>query len=70
MVKATVGPSSKLTKQEKEWRAESDAHALAEAKSIMGDPTRLKAAAHAAKKMVAEKEQIVRSLKQVAKKAK
>lgn len=45
----------RLTKQDKIWRAEEDAHTLARAKIIMGDITRLASAKQAAERM-AEKE--------------
>lgn len=47
-----------MTKQEKKWQAESDAHSLAEAAAaVNADKARLAAAPQAAKKMVAEAEQ-------------
>lgn len=42
---------------EKKWQARSDAHTLAEAKTIMGDPERMKGAQKAAKELADEIEQ-------------
>lgn len=44
------------TKSEAEWKAEMDANTLAEADVIKNDPKRLKAAAKAAKKLIADAE--------------
>ena len=49
-----------LSKQEKQWQAESDARSLSEAKVIMSDPKRLAAAAKEAAKMAKEKIETVR----------
>ncbi len=57
-------------KEDMRWRAEADAHTLAEAKAIMGDPSRVKAAASAAKAMAVETAAKLKGLKQVARKAK
>lgn len=57
-------------KADARWRAEADAHILAEAKAIMSDSARMKAAANVAKDMVAEKAAELKGLKQVARKAK
>jgi hypothetical protein len=46
--------AASMSKQEKKWRAESDAEALARAKEVQDDPKRLKAAQSAAKSLVAE----------------
>ena len=59
-----------VTKEEKRWQAEADARTLAEARVIMSDPARMKAAANVAKNLVAEKTAELKGLKQVARKAK
>ncbi len=61
---------AKLSLEERKLRAENDARILADAKAIMDDPARMKAAANAAKKMLNEKQAELKGLKQVAKKAK
>jgi hypothetical protein len=63
-------PVPSVSADEKRWRAESDARTIAEAKVIMGDPGRMKAAATAAKKMVEDKKAELAGLKQVARKGK
>jgi len=52
--------------QEKEWRAQDDAHMLAAAQEIKNDPTRLKNAQAAAGKMASEQEKRTKALKTVA----
>ena len=44
----------KLTAQDKQWRAESDAHTMASYQEIMNDPSRRKAAIQAARKQADE----------------
>lgn len=68
MVKNTVASAPRLSKQEKKWRAESDAHTLAEAKVIMSDPKRLTSAAKEAGRMAKEKEDQAKAMKSVARK--
>lgn len=41
-------------KSESDWQAEGDAHSVAEAAAVQADPTRLKAAKAAAKRMAAD----------------
>lgn len=55
-----------ITADEKRWRAESDAHTLAEADIIRNDKERLEAATEAAKKMAEEQLQRAASMKHVA----
>ncbi len=55
-------------KNEKDWRAESDATMMAEYKKIMADPTRVKAAVSAAQRMAKEQAETVKAMKAVAKK--
>ncbi len=62
--------SKSIPVQEKKWQAESDARIIADAKAIMGDPARMKAAANAAKAMIPDKQKELKGLQQVAKKAK
>lgn len=51
-------PTTRLTKQEKAWRAEEDANTLARAKVIVNDPARLTGAKSAALRMAeADKEE-------------
>ena len=57
----------KVSAQEKEWRAQDDAHTLAAAQEIQNDKTRLKAAQGAANKMLKEAENRANSLKKIAK---
>lgn len=54
-----------LTKDEKKWRAESDAYTLAEAEAIRADKSRLKLAAVEAKKMAKEAEARAKGMKKV-----
>ena len=53
-------------KTDKEWQAHGDAHTLAEAKLIMGDQKRLKAATEAAKKIADELAEKVKGMTGVA----
>jgi hypothetical protein len=69
--------AASMSKQERKWRAESDAEASARAKEVQDDPKRLKAAQSAAKSLVAEemkyleeKQDKLAGLKRLAKKAK
>jgi len=57
----------KMTVQDKKWRAESDAHTLAEAEVIKSDRTRLGAAKREAKSMVTERQEQLNSIKKIAK---
>jgi hypothetical protein len=59
----SAGPS-------KDWQAECDAHALAQAKEISADPKRLKAAANVAKKMAEEHVARAKAMKSIARKGK
>jgi len=54
------------SKSEKEWRAERDARTLAEAKVIMADPKRHKAAMEAAARMSAEQMAEAKAMRSVA----
>jgi hypothetical protein len=54
----------------KDWQAECDANALAQAKEIAADPKRLKAAATVAKKMAEEHVARAKAMKSIARKAK
>lgn len=56
-----------ISADEKRWRAESDARALAEANVISTDPTRLKAAQTAAKRIAAEQMKQASAIQKVAK---
>ncbi|HBR34522.1 MAG TPA: hypothetical protein DD734_07805 [Firmicutes bacterium] len=56
-----------ISADEKRWRAESDARALAEANVITGDSARLKAAQAAAKRMAEEQVKQAKSMQKVAK---
>lgn len=58
---------SNLSKEEKKWRAESDASTLAEAEAIKSDKSRLKAAAAEARKMAKDAENRAKGMKRVAK---
>jgi hypothetical protein len=53
-------------KTDKEWQAHGDAHTLSEAKIIMADEKRLKAAIDAAKKIVDELEEKAKGMGGVA----
>lgn len=56
-----------ISADEKRWRAESDARALAEANIIQSDSARLKAAQAAAKRMAAEQMKHASAIQKVAK---
>ena len=56
-----------LNAEDKKWRAQSDARALAEAEVIMGDNERLSAAREAAKKMADKAQEEARGMANVAK---
>ena len=58
---------SKLTAEDKRWRAESDARTLMEAETIKGDATRKRAAIGAAKQMVKEKVKEVKAVQKLIK---
>lgn len=53
-MKKTSTPTNLCSKDEKRWKAESDARAIANARVISADPQRMKAAIVAAKKMAVE----------------
>lgn len=55
-----------LTANEKKWRQEDDAFTLSAAEQIKADPARLKGAAVAAKRMLAEKQEQMQNLSKVA----
>lgn len=57
----------KMTAEEKRWRAQSDAHALAEAQRIAEDPSRLKMAKQEAARMASETAKSAQRLVKVAK---
>lgn len=59
--------SIKMSKEEMEWRAESDARTLAEAKAIRKDKVRMKRAVGAAKKMVTEESGRLSALRSISK---
>ena len=61
--------SKPIAFNEKKFQRECDAQTLAEAKTIMNDPKRLKGAASEAQKMAKEKEEQAKAMKQVARKA-
>ena len=61
-----MATKAQMTQQEKEWRAQDDAHVLAAAQEIKNDPSRLKNAQTAASKMLAEQEKRTNALKSVA----
>ena len=52
--------------QQREWQKEDDARVLAEAKQIQADPTRMKGAQEAAKRMSDEAAKRAKALGQVA----
>ena len=58
---------STMSKEEKRWQAESDAHSLADAIVIKKTPSRLKAAKKAAKEMAAEKRKEAEAMTKIAK---
>jgi hypothetical protein len=58
-----------MSKQDKEWMAQDDAHALARAEEIKKDPNRVKMAATAAAKMQKESQQRADAMKKVAQNA-
>jgi hypothetical protein len=55
-----------LSKSDRDWRAEEDARTLAEARVIMADPKRHKAAVGAAAEMAEEKMVAAKAMKRVA----
>jgi len=57
--------ASKLTAEDKRWRAESDARTLIEAESIKNDSARKRAAITAAKTIIKEKEKEVKAVKKI-----
>jgi hypothetical protein len=59
---------TKMTKQEKEWRAESDAHTLITAEAIMSDSVRKKLALQKVKTIADEREKEAKAAKRVANK--
>jgi pyruvoyl-dependent arginine decarboxylase (PvlArgDC) len=59
--------TSRMTKQDKMWRAQSDAGILAEAEVIKNDRTRLKMAASEAKRMADEAVEKAKSMTKIAK---
>ena len=58
----------KISKEEREWRAESDAHTLIEAEAINGDSARKKAAIAKAKSIAEDAKKKARAAEKVAKK--
>ena len=71
-----LGIGATMNKQERKWRAEEDARAIARAKEIQDDPQRMKEASKAAKSIVTEKQKCIEEqqeelagLKKLAKKA-
>lgn len=69
MAKKSRGASVSMT-SDKKWQAECDARTLADAKVVMSDPARLKAAAKAAAKMADDKMVEAKAMKNIARKAK
>jgi hypothetical protein len=70
---AVPAPSAKsnraaMDKQEREWRAESDARALSDAAAIYADPARARLARQAASKLVREQESKLANLRAITKK--
>lgn len=61
-------PARKMSKEEKKWRAESDARTLAEAEVILSDPKRLILASQVAKRMASEKMKEAKAMTQIARK--
>lgn len=59
----------KMTKQDLEWQAESDANTLAKSKEIMSDPKRLAAAARKAQELANQKNKEAKAMAKVAAKA-
>lgn len=59
--------TKKLTKEEKQWQAESDARLLAGAEVVKNTPTRLKAAKKEAGKQAVEQQKEAAAMKKVAK---
>ena len=59
---------TKMTKEERKWRAKDDAYVLVQAESIKADKTRRESAMREVKNMVKEKEKEVKAIKKVAKK--
>jgi hypothetical protein len=53
-------------KSDTQWQKESDAHTLAEAERIKADPTRMKGAQTAAKKILTEKQKEVNQMAKIA----
>ena len=60
-----MAAKSKMTKQDREWRAKDDAYVLMQAEQIASDSQRKKAAIAAAKSMVREKEKDLKAIKKV-----
>ena len=61
-----MSQSRPISAEDKRWRAEADAHTLAEAEAIKRDPARLKAAQKAAKTMAKEAEDKALGMRTVA----
>ena len=59
----------KMSKQDKEWQAESDAQTLAKSREIMDDPKRLAAAAKKAQYLAQERAKEAKAMAKVAAKA-
>lgn len=57
---------STISADEKQWRSESDAHTLAEARVIYDDPERLRLAQEAAKKMAEDQKEKADAMGKVA----
>ncbi|RLC88890.1 MAG: hypothetical protein DRJ03_01225 [Chloroflexi bacterium] len=55
-----------ISADERKWRAESDAHSLAEAERIKLDPKRLSAAKKAAARLLAEEQKRATAMRKVA----
>ena len=58
-----------ITADDRRWRAESDARALAESTKIQKDPARMKAAVEAAKRMAEEQRDDAAAMSNVAKRS-
>jgi len=57
----------RLSKQERDWRAQDDARTLITAEAIKTDTTRRKAAISAAKQIIKEKEKEVKAVRKIIK---
>lgn len=61
-------PHKRMTKEEKHWQAEGDAHTLARAQEVQGDPKRMSAAKRIAVEQAKELQKQTRAMQNVARK--